>query len=111
MAEVKPQMRLIDQRAFLRDMRPQNTAQCLMQQMCGAVIGTNGRAPRAIDFLMNNRAGRQITRINFAIENMQIAEPFLRVADCHGQLVIITDMAGVTDLPAAFGIKWRLIDQ
>ena len=83
--------------------------QRFVQQMGGRVILPDGAAPRMIDIQVERSPDFEAALLDRAEMHEEVAGALLRVGDRKAHAVA-RHHAGIADLPAGFGVEWRLVE-
>ena len=98
-----------DEAALLRDVQAEALAERFVQQVGGAMVGADAVAARAVDRQVQRIADRDRSFGDRGAVRPEAAEIFVRVLDL-AEHAGCRQRAGITDLPAAFGVERRLVD-
>src|SRR6185369_17570241 len=82
-----------------------------MQQMSRAVVGANAVPAFGIHGLMHRFADRQLALQDLGAEHVQLAKRLRSVLDLAFEALERSQRAGIADLPAAFAVEGRLVEQ
>src|SRR5205085_4139 len=111
MGEIEPEIVRRDEAAFLSYMRAQVPAKSGMQQVRRAMVGANPVAAFAVHLLLHRFADRQFARDDVGPKRVELAKRLRSVLNLTGKALERAQLSAVADLPAAFTVERRLIEQ
>ena len=97
------------ERSFLRHMAAENLAERLVQKMRRRMVGAHRLPALVIDDKLKRQPNPQLALLDHAFMDKKTAEFFLGVVDTEAH-AMGKHRARITDLPARFAIKGRLIE-
>ena len=99
-----------DEAALLRDVAAEAVAQRGVEQMGRAVVGAGRVAALDIDRLVERVADLERALGDAGAQRVKLAERFRRVLNIAFEAIERGQFSGVADLPAAFAVEGRLVE-
>ena len=99
-----------DEAALLRDVAAEAMAQRGVEQMGGAVVGAGRVAALGVDRLVDACRRPSAALDDPGAQGVELAERFRRVLNIAFEAVERGQFSGVADLPAAFAVEGRLVE-